>query len=463
MRSDREGPQPGDREAADAPPHRATGPEAPRPADARPAPAPLPRPAVLTSDGAPREQVVQSVLPALGPTAMAATPLADAPPATPAPPAPPPVLPVVDVETLDWAAVRRAVDPAAVRARMADTLDRLEARLDRADGPGFLFDADRAGPDDRAIHVRRLDDDAPLWFVGDLHGDLLTLEAAVALARTRAAEDDAPPARFVLLGDLFDDGGYGLEVLLRVFELLVDAPAAVCVLAGNHDEALRWDGDRFSATVSPSDFTDWLNARLDDALVVRAGRLAVRLFARAPRALFLPDGLLVTHGGFPLVDLHAELEASGDWNDPRALQDFTWTRAHPKARKKLPNRASRGSQFGREDFAAFCALAARLGRRVTHVVRGHDHEEERFAIPPAWTEHPLLTTVAMSRRLPREAFGPYERVPTVARWVPGALPQVHRLHVPPAMVRELFPEPAEPAGPAEQPSAPVDGDGGGAA
>ncbi len=357
------------------------------------------------------------------------------------PPAPPALPPVVDV-ALDWHAVRAAVDPDAIRARMRDTVERLERLLDRDGGPGLLFDADREGPHDRAIRVERLDDARPLWFVGDLHGDLLALEAALLLARG-AAGDAA--ARLVFLGDLFDDGGFGLEVLLRVFELVADDPGSVCLLAGNHDEALSFDGVRFGASVSPSDFADTLNASLADEWTVRAGRLAVRLFAAAPRALFLPDGLLVAHGGFPLVDLHDALLAHGDWNDPRCLADFTWTRAHPKARRKLPNRASRGSQFGHEDFAAFCDVATRLGRLVTHMVRGHDHVDDRWSAPPAYAAHPILTTVALSRQLAREPFGPHERVPTVARWVPGALPQVHRLCVPGALVREIFPEPAEPA------------------
>jgi hypothetical protein len=360
---------------------------------------------------------------------------------------------VVDVTALDWDAIRRQVDPAALRARLADTVTRLEALLDREEGPGFLFDADRASPDDRAIHVADADDRHPLWFVGDLHGDLLALEAALALAGATGddsrdeARDPEPVAdhpadapRVVLLGDLFDDGGHGLEVLARVFERLADHPAATCVLAGNHDEALAWTGERFSSRVSPSDFADFLNAHLGDETIVRAGRLAVRLFDRAPRALFFGDGLLAVHAGFPLVDLHADLAATGDFNDPRALTDFAWVRLHPKARRKLPNRASRGSQFGREDFDDFCALAERLGRPVTHMVRGHDHVEERWEVPPAYATHPVLTTVALSRRLPREMFGPYARVPTVARRVVGALPQVHRLHVPEAVVRELYPE-----------------------
>ena len=356
-------------------------------------------------------------------------------------PAPPPILDVVDVMALDWDAVAAAIDPAAMRARMRDTVEGMEALLDRSGGPRFLFDADRDDPGDRAIAIAALDEETPLWFIGDLHGDLLAFEAA--LAHIAAAHTAGPRPRLVFLGDLFDDGGYGLEVLLRLFELMAEDPERVCVIAGNHDEALRYDGARFSASVSPSDFADFLNDRLAHEWVARAGMLAVRVFADAPRALFFPDGLLVAHGGFPLTDLHADLLATGNWNDPRCLTDFVWTRAHPKARRKMPNRASRGSQFGHEDFAAFCAVAGELGRPVTHMVRGHDHLDERWAIYPAYATHPIVTTNALSRQLEREAFGPYERVPTIARWVPGALPQVHRLHVPAALVHEVFPQQGE--------------------
>ena len=149
-----------------------------------------------------------------------------------------------------------------------------------------------------------MDDASPLWIIGDLHGDLLALEAALAQIRDQAQPDDSAPPRIIFLGDFFDDEGFGLEVLLRVFELIVEAPERVCVIAGNHDEALSYDGVRFASSVSPSDFADFLNANLAHEWIERAGKLAVRLFAHAPRALFFPDGLLVAHGGFPLVDLH---------------------------------------------------------------------------------------------------------------------------------------------------------------
>ncbi len=126
----------------------------------------------------------------------------------------------------------------------------------------------------------------------------------------------------MLLGDLFDDGGYGLETLLRVFELILERPQSVCLLAGNHDEALGYNGARFTATVSPSDFSDFLNENLAHEWIGRAGKLAVRIVAHAPRALFFPDGLLAVHGGFPLTDLHERLAETRDWNDPQVPHRF---------------------------------------------------------------------------------------------------------------------------------------------
>lgn len=353
---------------------------------------------------------------------------------------PPPIPVVIDVHDLDWGDMRRRLDIGAIRSRMSGTIVHMENLLSQTAGPGMLFDWDRTCPADKAIQVRRVENNQPLWIIGDLHGDLLALEAALMLFRGHVQHGSAR-SRIVFLGDLFDDEGFGLEVLLRVFEIILEDPSLVCVLAGNHDEALGHDGTRFVSTVSPSDFSDFLNIHVGDEWIERAGKLTIKFFLSAPRALFFPDGLLVTHGGFPLTDLHFQLRESGDWNNPACLSDFVWTRAHSTARKKLPNRFSRGSQYGYEDFAAFCSLASDLGRPVTHMVRGHDHVEERFAIYPNYAAHPVLTTVALSRRLPREFLGTYERVPSVALYVEGQVPQVFRLHIPSDLIHSVYPEP----------------------
>lgn len=144
-----------------------------------------------------------------------------------------------------------------------------------------------------------------------------------------------------------------------------------------------------------------------------------------------------------MTDLHSALKETGNWNAPCCLSDFVWARAHPTARKKLPNRFNRGSQFGHEDFSAFCSVAASLGRHITHMVRGHDHVEGRYQFYAAYRENPVLTTVALSRGLSREFLGAYERAPTVALYTKDSLPQVFRLHIPTDLIREFYPEAPE--------------------
>ena len=350
-----------------------------------------------------------------------------------------PGLSVLEVRNLDWDAVRAAVASPIAGERAERIIARMEERLAGGGPIGLAFEEYAAGPGDLAIRVGEDWPVGEVWFVGDLHGDLLALETALQhIDRSGGGAD----ARIVFLGDLFDDGGHAAEVVLRVFELLLDGPMRVTVLAGNHDEALVFKDGRFQSTVLPSDFTDWLNASPDHPWAERLGRLIARFFARAPRALFFPDGLLAAHAGVPHTDLHADLAEKGDWNDPRVLQDFVWLRAHPRARKRIPNRTTRGSEFGREDFAAFCEVAARAGRPVDRMIRGHDHVEERFAVYPGWEAHPALTINTLSHRLPREVFGAYERVPVIARWVRGELPEVRRLFIPAELIREVYPEPA---------------------
>ena len=72
------------------------------------------------------------------------------------------------------------------------------------------------------------------------------------------------------------------------------------------------------------------------------------------------------------------------------------------------------------------------------MVRGHDHFDERFMVYAKYRANPILTINAMSYRMPREFGGTLERTPCVARWVPDELPEVHRLHVPFAVVDKYY-------------------------
>ncbi len=105
----------------------------------------------------------------------------------------PEALSVVEIRALDWATIAKAVDAQSIRARMSGIVERMEVLLDRPGGPGLLFDVDREHVADRAIQVSATNDDSPLWIIGDLHGDLLALEAALAQINHHASADVAPP------------------------------------------------------------------------------------------------------------------------------------------------------------------------------------------------------------------------------------------------------------------------------
>ena len=161
-------------------------------------------------------------------------------------------------------------------------------------------------------------------------------------------------------------------------------PGRICV--GNHDEALSYDGSRFASSVSPGDFAEFLNANIAHEWIERAGKLAVRFFNKR-LTLFLPDGLLIAHAGFPLTDLHAQLEQSGNWNDPLPL------RLHLDAGP--PDRAQEDAKpvYARKPVRARgfrCILRASVrgwvGRSLT--VRGHDHSEESLHHLPCLHDAP---------------------------------------------------------------------------
>lgn len=275
---------------------------------------------------------------------------------------------------------------------------------------------------------------AGVWFLGDLHGDVLALEAALA-----AIDERDPGARIVFLGDLIDDAP-ARALVLRVMELMLDEPGRFTLLAGNHDDALiapTAPGGPFTSRVEPGDFALELAGPHDDAL----GLAYVRVIAEAPRALVFEDGLLATHAGVPHRDLHPTIRTVADLSSPACQSDFMWLRA-ANAPRKRPNRFSLGGSFGWEDLRAFFDhVAPILGHPLTSLVRGHDHVAGpyRYELPAAWGGT-LMTLNAMCRRLPREAPGLHVRLPVIARHRPGRLPEPMALAIPDALVRSFYPE-----------------------
>jgi hypothetical protein len=340
-----------------------------------------------------------------------------------------------------------ALDDALARARavpVAEVCRWVEAV------PPLLFD-DCREESSRAVAVIKIETAVPreLWVVGDLHADVLALANIIAYAGAQSTREH--PAHFVFLGDFVDRGVHDHEALLLLFRLLMEHPERVCIIPGNHDIDLQFDeaAGRFRVTIEPAEYCEALNEALgrdtpEDRERVQLARAFIRFCADRPRAVFLPDGTLVTHGGFPHTDAQKDIAILADLCKPRCLDDFLWARIAESARVKRPNRGSRGHEFGWDTLVQFCKVAfEKLDVPVKRLVRGHDHVTDRWMEYPEYADNgvPVLTLNAMGRLLdgePARRDGRTHPLPVVGRYVVGRLPEVHVLPLDPAEVDRAF-------------------------
>ena len=221
--------------------------------------------------------------------------------------------------------------------------------------------------------------------VGDVHGDLATLTAAVDLVRERAAATGRAAA-VILLGDLVDRGpdsaGCAAFVMRLARGLDPERPdVRVHLVRGDHEDALSHnaDFDTFWSSVIPCEWFERLAALPPDDPERALARAFIAFAHAAPAAIRFSSGILCAHGGVPHSDLLPHLASAADLNAPECARDFLWCRVSA-VRRKFPNRASLGCQIGREDIADFLdrldefpAAEGLPAAPVRLFVRGHDH------------------------------------------------------------------------------------------
>ena len=271
-----------------------------------------------------------------------------------------------------------------------------------------------------------------LWVIGDLHCDLLAMVNAWRYIQ-QVSSDEGTAANVVFLGDFVDRGEHGFETLQYLCRLIRDFPGQIAVLPGNHDE-FTWDeaGERFIVSVDPAETIEQFNSWVleDDAQSTdreQFAKLAADFFARRPKALFLPDGTLIAHGGFPHADLIKKIESRADLSLPACQQDYVWLRL-ANAHRRLPARFSRGCEFGHENFTDFCQLASeKLQIPVSRMLRGHDHVAQRYQCYEDWP-NPVITFNTMCRNIGE--FG-VDRFPLacIVRLFPSERVEIHRLPI----------------------------------
>jgi hypothetical protein len=323
-----------------------------------------------------------------------------------------------------------------IRIEMPQLLELFKTTILAGPGPAVLL---RYGEPHKVVRLTDVEVGVidQWFFIGDIHGDFFALHSLLREAESR--HDDA---RVLFLGDLVDRGDMPFECLFLLLDWGLRRPGRLGWIAGNHDIAFSVTAQgAFQSLVSPAELLDVINRDdLFSGFRRELGEFFVMLTQGLPRALLFPDGLLATHGGIPLVDLHPQGAAIDneaaylDWlNCPACLKDFTWTRIH-RAPKKLPDRYSTGAQYGFRDFEAFAQLKPEWFP-VMRMVNGHEHPKGGFNPQDTYVTKPALTLLGLGfdelRPMP-DRYAHYTEAIHLGQGVPDALPSV----IPVPVVRE---------------------------
>ena len=296
-----------------------------------------------------------------------------------------------------------------------------------------------------SLGVSSIPRDTPLLVIGDTHGDAWSLAAALRLAREPELLHQIGvlpkvvlPA-VVMLGDLVDRGHDHVECAMLATRRVRSYPQCTIWIAGNHDIGHRWSEDdgRFVSELAPAEFADWLNAGdpAERGWRIEFGKAFLDYVNGLPRAVAFQCGLLATHGGVPHCDIfHTFRSLEALKQSSAAKDDFTWIRVAEKAPVKYPNRSRRGCEIGTEQLVASVAhisgLLEREGHpRITAVVRGHDHHDDRYFVHRAgFPSMSLLTVNTMGAG--DECSNPFlagDLDPCVVVYVAGSAPRIVKL------------------------------------
>ena len=242
------------------------------------------------------------------------------------------------------------------------------------------------------------------FVAGDIHGDLESLVACADRALGECEEGGACAGRrpiLFILGDLIDRGPNSAECIAFVLRLALGKDdqrqdLRVLLVRGDHDVALNSLADgRITASVSPADFADRFAEDESADSLCSADAYLARAFVRfvqlcCPASVLLPNGILMAHGAVPHSDLQARFGMDLTlWSAPCA-QDFSWCRLRTDKPSKAPNRYSKTSEMGFQNFASFVEMLngfsfmqAKKERDyqmepVSVFINGHEHCENGY-------------------------------------------------------------------------------------
>ncbi|MDR3227961.1 MAG: metallophosphoesterase [Puniceicoccales bacterium] len=271
----------------------------------------------------------------------------------------------------------------------------------------------------------------PIWFIGDVHGDLLALKILTDFAFAHDRDPSSPHplqsnknTQLFFLGDFIDRGKFSAEVVAWVMGTAAGKTFGgkrfdVMAVIGNHDAALSFDDyrEKFSSEVAPSEFFGQLNS---NPAAFPFGEAAVAFFQKLPVMVLFDEALMAVHGGLPHPACFGCVDTREQLHNPLLLPDFFWARLHKTLPRKQFYHRSAGAELGIEDFnEAVSKLgdAAIYGVSPKIIVRGHEHENDNFAHYTNYKKYALVTLNAMTQRRVLSDFRPQKLA--IARWCPA--------------------------------------------
>jgi len=196
--------------------------------------------------------------------------------------------------------------------------------------------------------------------VGDLHGDLNSLETVLEDCQFVKRVETGEKLFLVFLGDYIDRGQDKLGVLLKTTELLIENPSNIVMLRGNHE------GPE-DVVARPHDFPRKLMHKIGNSwqTVYNAFRgLAGELYTAA----IIPKVAFIAHGGIPTNTSKLEKIASAHIDHPEepTLVEILWN--DPRKGKGItPSFRGVGHYFGEDLLRKFLEK-----HKLNMLIRGHE-------------------------------------------------------------------------------------------
>lgn len=227
----------------------------------------------------------------------------------------------------------------------------------------------------RIIDATLLSDSDRIFVVGDLHGDVSTLDRVLELWN---ADRDV----IVLLGDYADRGKNSADVIERADKLLTGEPTRVVGLRGNHEDYSASGEPYFS----PCDLIDDIQASRGSWSEFWRDTFQP-FISRLKLAAIIPGETLFVHGG-----VSTRIHEQSDLENPNEDVELDVLYSDPTTAfpGETPNKIRQcGVMFGPDITHVICE---RLG--VKRILRGHSHAAARFR--PISVHSGQVTTVISS-------------------------------------------------------------------